>query len=170
MTLIKTLKGITPSFGKEVFLAENATLIGDIQIGDESSVWYSAVLRGDVGPIRIGNRSNVQDLAMIHCTFEQSSTTIGDNVTIGHSAIVHGATIKDCSLIGMGAVILDKAVVGKHVIVGAKSVVLEGMVLEEGYLYAGAPAKKIKPLSVEQIEGLQSSADHYVFYGKWYNE
>lgn len=170
MALIKTLKGFSPKLGKLAFLAENATIIGDVEIGDESSVWYNAVIRGDVHSIRIGERSNIQDLAMVHCTFEYSPTVIGNDVTIGHGAVVHGCEIKDRCLIGMNAVVLDKAVVGPDVIVAAGAVVLEGAILESGFLYGGIPAKKLKPLTAQQMEGLQKSADAYVKYSKWYTE
>ncbi len=170
MPIIKTLKGITPRLGNLAFLAENAVIIGDVEIGDGSSIWYGAVIRGDVHSIRIGQRSNIQDLAMVHCTFNYSPTLIGDDVTVGHGAVVHGCEIKDRCLIGMNAVVLDKAVVGPDVIVAAGAVVLEGSILEPGFLYGGIPAKKIKPLSAAQLEGLQKSANAYVMYAKWYTE
>lgn len=170
MALIKALKGITPKIADEVFLAENATIIGDVEIGTGSSVWYSAVLRGDVHSIRIGERTNIQDLAMVHCTYEYSPTVIGDDVTVGHGAVVHGCEVKDRCLIGMNAVVLDKAVVGPDVVVAAGAVVLEGMVLEPGHLYGGIPAKKLKPLSEAQLEGLKKSANAYQMYAKWYAE
>lgn len=170
MPIIKTLKGKTPKLGKLAFLAENATIIGDVEIGDESSIWYNAVIRGDVHSIRIGARTNIQDLAMVHCTFEYSPTLIGNDVTIGHGAVVHGCEIKDRCLIGMNAVVLDKSVIGPDVIVAAGAVVLEGAILEPGFLYGGIPAKKLKPLSPAQMEGLQKSADAYVKYSKWYEE
>jgi len=170
MALIKALKGITPRIAEDVFLAENATVIGDVEIGAGSSVWYQAVLRGDVHTIRIGARTNIQDLAMVHCTYEYSPTVIGDDVTVGHGAVVHGCEVKDRCLIGMNAVVLDKAVVGPDVVVAAGAVVLEGMVLEPGFLYGGIPAKKLKPLSPEQLAGLRKSADAYRMYAKWYAE
>jgi gamma-carbonic anhydrase len=168
MPIIKTLKGITPKLGDLAFLAENAVIIGDVEIGDQSSIWYGVVIRGDVHQIRIGQRSNIQDLVMVHCTFEYSPTIIGDDVTVGHGAVVHGCEIKDRCLIGMNAVVLDKAVIGPYVIVGAGSVVLEGSILEPGYLYGGIPAKKIKPLSPAQLQGLKRSAEAYVKYSAWY--
>jgi carbonic anhydrase/acetyltransferase-like protein (isoleucine patch superfamily) len=168
MALIKTLNGFTPKIAEDVFLAENATIIGDVEIGAGSSVWYSAVLRGDVHSIRIGERSNIQDLVMVHCTYEYSPTVIGDDVTVGHGAVVHGCEVRDRCLIGMNAVVLDKAVVGPDVVVAAGSVVLEGMVLEPGHLYAGIPARKIKPLSEKQLQGLKDSAAAYAKYSKWY--
>lgn len=170
MALIQPLKGFTPKIGKDCFLAENAVLVGDVEIGDESSVWYHAVLRGDVNSIKVGNRSNIQDLAMIHCTYEETKTIIGDDVTIGHSAIVHGATIHNNVLIGMGAIVMDNVVVEENVVVGAGSLVLEGMRLESGWLYAGSPVRQIKKLSPEHIENVKYAADHYVLYGGWYKE
>ncbi len=170
MALIKTLKGITPKIAEDVFLAENATVIGDVEIGAGSSIWYQAVLRGDVHSIRIGQRTNIQDLAMVHCTYEYSPTVVGDDVTVGHGAVVHGCEVKDRCLIGMNAVILDKAVVGPDTVVAAGAVVLEGMVLESGYLYGGVPAKKLKALSPAQLEGLKKSAAAYQMYSEWYSE
>lgn len=168
MALIKTLQGNTPQIADDVFLAETATVIGDVEIGPGSSVWYGAVLRGDVHSIRIGARTNIQDLSMVHCTYEYSPTLIGDDVTVGHGAVVHGCQVKDRCLIGMNAVVLDKAVVGPDVVVAAGAVVLEGMVLEPGFLYGGIPAKKLKALSPEQLEGLKKSAKAYQMYSEWY--
>jgi carbonic anhydrase/acetyltransferase-like protein (isoleucine patch superfamily) len=162
MALIKTLNGKSPQLGKLAFLAENAVIIGDVEIGDGSSVWYSVVIRGDVHSIRIGKHSNIQDLVMVHCTYQYSPTIVGDDVTVGHGAVIHGCEIRDRCLIGMNAVVLDKAVVGPDV------VVLEGSILEPGFLYGGIPAKKIKPLSPEQLEGLKKSAAAYVKYSEWY--
>lgn len=168
MPIIKTLNGFTPRLGNLSFLAENAVIIGDVEVGDGSSIWYGVVIRGDVHSIRIGKNSNIQDLVMVHCTYQYSPTVIGDEVTVGHGAVVHGCEIKDRCLIGMNAVVLDKAVVGPDVIVAAGAVVLEGSVLEPGYLYGGIPAKKLKPLSPEQLEGLKRSAAAYVKYSEWY--
>ncbi len=170
MALIKTLKGIAPTIAEDVFLAETATVIGDVEIGSGSSVWYGAVLRGDVHSIRVGQRTNIQDLAMVHCTYEYSPTEIGDDVTVGHGAVVHGCQVKDRCLIGMNAVVLDKAVVGPNTVVAAGAVVLEGMVLESGFLYGGIPAKKLKALTPAQIEMLKKSAQAYQMYSEWYRE
>lgn len=170
MALIRTINGFTPQLGENVFLAENATVLGDVVIGNDSSVWYSAVIRGDVNSIRIGNRTNVQDLAMVHCTYKTNPTVIGDDVTIGHGAVVHGCEIKNLCLIGMNAVVLDKAVVNEYCVVAAGSVVLEGQILESGFLYAGVPAKKIKPLTDAQKQLLHQSAKGYVMYADWYGE
>lgn len=168
MALIKTLQGKTPKIAQDVFLAENATVIGDVEIGESSSVWYGAVIRGDVDQIRIGKRTNVQDLVMVHCSYEYSPTHIGDDVTIGHGAVVHGCEVKDRCLIGMNAVVLDKAVVGPDSVVAAGSVVLEGTIVEPGFLYGGIPAKKIKPLSDKQKQGLKDSAAGYAMFSEWY--
>lgn len=168
MALIKPLQGITPQIAEDVFLAETATVIGDVEIGPGSSVWYGAVLRGDVHSIRVGARTNIQDLAMVHCTYQHSPTLIGDDVTVGHGAVVHGCEVRDRCLIGMNAVVLDKAIVGPDVVVAAGAVVLEGMVLEPGYLYGGIPAKKLKPLSEEQKGLLKKSAEAYQMYAEWY--
>ncbi|MFM2375167.1 MAG: hypothetical protein RLZZ165_264 [Bacteroidota bacterium] len=168
MPIIKTLNGHTPKLGDLAFLAENAVIIGDVEIGDQSSVWYGVVIRGDVHRIRIGHRTNIQDLVMVHATYEYSPTIIGHDVTIGHGAVIHGCEIKNRCLIGMNAVVLDKAVVGPDVIVAAGAVVLEGSVLESGYLYGGIPARQIKPLSPEQLQGLKRSAKAYLKYSGWY--
>ena len=170
MPIIKTLRGKIPQFGKDVFIAENAVIIGDVIVGDQCSVWYNVVIRGDVHSIRIGNQSNIQDGTVIHCTYKKASTQIGNRVTVGHSAVIHGCTLHDSVLVGMGAKILDLAVVESNVIVAAGSLVLEKSVLESGYLYAGVPAKKIKPLSPEQITGIQHYADQYIMYKEWYLE
>lgn len=168
MPLIKPYAGKSPQIGKDVYISENATLIGDISIGDNSSIWFQSVLRGDVGSIRIGDRTNIQDLSMVHCTYGQSATVIGNDVTIGHSAILHGCEVHDLVLIGMGAIVMDLAVVETKVIVAAGTVVLEGMRLESGWLYAGTPAKKIKRLSEKHLESLAYSSNHYVQRGKSY--
>lgn len=170
MALIRSLKGITPSIAPDVFLAENAVIIGDVEIGAGSSVWYHAVLRGDVHSIRVGERTNIQDLVMVHCTYKTNPTIIGHDITIGHGAVVHGCVLEGLSLIGMKAVVLDKAVVEPEVVLGAGSVVLEGMRLESGWLYAGTPAKKIKPLTEVQKAALRTSAEGYQMYASWYRE
>lgn len=170
MALVKTLRGITPKIAGDVFLAETAVIIGDVEIGAGSSVWYGAVLRGDVDSIRIGERSNIQDLAMVHCSQDWSIASIGNDVTVGHGAVVHGCDIKDRCLIGMNAVVLDKAVVGPDTVVAAGAVVLEGSVLESGWIYAGIPAKKVKQLTEEQLKGLKMSAAAYGKYAGWYQE
>ncbi|MBF0366451.1 MAG: gamma carbonic anhydrase family protein, partial [Oligoflexia bacterium] len=149
MALIKPLRGITPTWGEECYFAENATIIGDVTMGRGCSVWFHTVIRGDVHSIRIGDRCSIQDGAVIHCTYQKASTVIGNEVTVGHRAIIHGAVVEDLVLIGMGAIVLDHAVVKSGSIVAAGAVVREGSVLESGALYAGVPAKKIKMLDEE---------------------
>ncbi|QZT37660.1 gamma carbonic anhydrase family protein [Halosquirtibacter xylanolyticus] len=171
MTLLRTLKGKTPKIGKDCFLAETATIIGDVEMGDGCSIWYGAVLRGDVHSIRLGNNVNVQDNAVIHATYKKSPTNIGDNVSIAHGAIVHGCTIHDNVLIGMNAVVLDDAVVEPNAIIAAGAVVTKGTVVKSGSVYAGSPAKKIKELSPELLEGeINRIANSYAMYASWYTE
>ena len=171
MALIKTLRGKTPKVGNDCFLAETATIIGDVEIGDGCSIWYSAVLRGDVHYIRIGNNTNVQDNATIHATYQKSPTNIGNNVTIAHGAIIHGCTLQDNVMIGMNAVILDDAVVESNSIVAAGSVVTKGTRVESGSVYAGIPAKKVKDISPELLHGeVNRIAKAYHKYAGWYKE
>ncbi len=171
MALIKSVRGFTPSFGENCWLADNATLIGDIQMGDDCSVWFQTVVRGDVNSIRIGNKVNIQDGAIIHGTYQRAATQIGDRVSIGHRAIVHGCTLHANVLIGMGALVMDHAVVEENVLIGAGSVVLEKTVCESGHIYAGVPARKIKPISTDQFEdSIQRIADAYLMYSGWYRE
>lgn len=166
--LILPVKGIEPQIGKDCFLAPNSTIVGDVVMGNDCSVWFNAVIRGDVNSIRIGNKTNIQDGVVIHATYLKASTTIGNHVNIGHNALVHGCTLKDNVLVGMGAIVMDNAVVEEFVIIGAGSVVLENTVCESGYLYAGTPAKKIKPLTDEQKELLKRLPDNYVMYSQWF--
>ena len=171
MALIKSLLGKTPEFGENCFLAENATIIGDVEIGNDCSIWYGAVLRGDVNYIRIGNNSNVQDNAVIHATYQKNPTNIGNNVTIAHGAIVHGCVIHDNVMIGMNAVVLDEAVIESNSIVAAGSVVSKGTRVESGTVYAGIPARKIKDISPELLEGeIKRIAKSYGMYASWYKE
>lgn len=171
MAFIRTLKGKTPVFGENCFLAENAAIIGDVEMGNDCSVWYSAVIRGDVHSIRIGNNTNVQDCAVIHATYQKSPTNIGDDVIIAHGAIIHGCTIKNHVMVGMNAVVLDDAVVNDNVIIAAGSVVTKGTYVESNSVYAGIPAKKIKSLSPELAEGeLHRIANAYSTYASWYKE
>ena len=171
MALIKEVLGIAPKFGKEIFLAQNATIVGQVEMGDFCSVWFNAVIRGDVNFIKIGNKVNIQDGAVIHCTYKKHATIIGDNVSVGHNAIVHGCTVKDNVLVGMGAIIMDNVVVESNTIIGAGSVVLENSVLESGCIYAGVPAKKVKTLSQEQTKVLiEGIADNYLKYSEWFKE
>ena len=169
MALIKSVRGYSPTFGKNCYFSENASLIGDVVMGDECSVWFQAVVRGDVNSIRIGNRVNVQDGAIIHCTYQQAATHIGDNVSIGHRAIVHGCTIHENVLIGMGAIIMDHAVVERNCLIGAGALVLENTHLESGYVYAGVPARKIKAISAERLQDtVNRIANNYVTYSGWF--
>ena len=158
-----------PSFGRDCFLADTAVIVGDVVMGDQCSIWWNAVIRGDVNAIRIGHRVNIQDGAVLHCTFEKSQTIIGNDVSIGHNAIVHGCTIEDEVLIGMGAIVMDLAVVQKHVIVAAGAVVLENSVLESGWIYAGTPAKKLKELDEENLQFfITRTAENYIKYSNWF--
>tara|TARA_X000000950_G_C13611342_1_gene535489 strand:+ start:221 stop:730 length:510 start_codon:yes stop_codon:yes gene_type:complete len=167
--LIKSVRGFTPQYGKNCFFAENATLIGEIIMGDDCSVWYQAVVRGDVNSILMGNRINIQDGAVIHGTFERSATVIGDDVSIGHNAIVHGCTIKDRVLIGMGSIIMDDSVVGSNSIIAAGSVLPKNTIVPEGSVYAGIPAKKIKEISPELQKGeIERIAANYIQYASWF--
>ncbi len=170
MPVILHVKGISPSIGKDCFIAPNATIVGDVVLGDQCTVWFNAVIRGDVNRIRIGNKTNIQDGAVIHCTYLKAATTIGSNVSIGHNALVHGCTVADNVLIGMGSIVMDNAVVQEHCIVAAGAVVLENTICESGFIYAGVPAKKVKALSQEQIAGMAKTADNYVLYASWFQE
>ena len=165
MALIKAVKGVLPSVGKNCYLAENATLVGDVVMGDDCSVWFNAVVRGDVNSIRIGNQVNVQDGAVIHCTYQKTQTHIGNKVSIGHNAIVHGCTIHDNVLIGMGAIVMDNCEIHSNTIIAAGAVLPENTVVEAGSIYAGVPAKKIKSISQELIHGeIDRIAKNYVMY------
>lgn len=158
-----------PAFGRDCYLAENATIVGDVIMGDQCSIWFNAVIRGDVNSIRIGNKVNIQDGAIIHCTYKKTQTIIGNNVSIGHHAIVHGCTLHDNVLIGMGAIVMDNCVIGSNSILAAGAVLTENTVVEAGSIYAGVPAKKIKSISPELISGeINRVADNYVMYSGWY--
>ena len=171
MALIKSVRGFTPKVGKDCFLADNAVLIGDTVIGDECSIWFGAILRGDVNSIRIGNRVNIQDGSVLHTLYEKSTIEIGDDVSIGHNVTIHGATIHDGALVGMGSVILDHAVVGEGAIVAAGSVVLSKTIVEPGSIYAGVPAKFVKKVDPEQAKEInQKIAKNYHMYSSWYKE
>lgn len=171
MALIKSVNGIEPKFGNNCYLAENATIVGDVEMGNDCSVWFTAVVRGDVHQIRMGNKVNVQDGAVIHCTYKLSPTTIGNNVSIGHRAIVHGCTIHDNVLVGMGAIVMDNVVVESNVLIAAGAVVLENSRLESGHIYAGVPAKKVKPLSIEAFQhNIERIANNYVMYADWFRD
>ena len=171
MAIIKKLNGHTPKFGKNCFLADNAAIIGDVEMGNDCSIWFGAVLRGDVHSIRIGNKVNIQDNATIHATYKKSPTNIGNNVSIAHNAVIHGCTIKDNVLIGMGAIVLDDAVVESNTIVAAGSVVTKGTVVESGWVYAGTPAKKMKQLGEELLKGeVERIVNAYSMYASWYED
>lgn len=171
MAIIKAVRGFLPRYGKNVFLAENAVLTGEITMGDDCSVWFNAVLRGDVHFIKIGNKVNIQDNATLHCTYQKAPLTIGNNVSIGHNAIVHGCTIEDNVLIGMGAIVMDHAHIGKNSVIAAGAVVLENTKVESGSVYAGVPAKKVKEVDKELFEGtIGRIANNYVMYAGWYKE
>ena len=171
MALIKSVNGVSPKFGNNCYLAENATVVGDVEMGDDCSVWFTAVVRGDVNWIRMGNKVNIQDGAIIHCTYKKFPTLLGNNVSVGHRAIVHGCTIHDNVLVGMGAIVMDNVVVESNVLIAAGAVVLENSVLESGYIYAGVPAKKVKPLSIELFkDSIERIANNYVMYSSWFKE
>lgn len=171
MALIKSVRGKTPVFGKNYYLAENATVIGDVIMGNDCTVWFTAVVRGDVNNITIGNKVNIQDGAIIHCTYEKASTLIGNNVSIGHRAMVHGCEIKDNVLIGMGSIVMDNAVIGENSIIGAGAVVLENTIVEPNSIYAGIPAKKVKELDPERAGQLITrTANNYVKYASWFKD
>lgn len=169
MAVILPVKDKAPRFGNNCFIAENATIVGDVVMGDECSIWFTAVVRGDVNAIQIGSRTNIQDGAVIHCTYEKAATSIGNNVSIGHRAIVHGCTVEDDVLIGMGAIVMDHAVIQKGCIIAAGAVVLENTICEAGHIYAGIPARRIKKISDEQIENLKRTAGNYVMYSNWFS-
>lgn len=169
MAIITAVNGKSPRFGKNSFIAPNATIVGDVVAGDHCSFWFNAVVRGDVHYIKMGNKVNVQDGAVIHCTFERNPTNIGNNVSIGHNAIVHGCTLHDNVLIGMGAIVMDRCVVHSNSIVAAGAVVLEGTVVEEGSIYAGVPARKVKDISKELLHGeIDRIANNYIKYASWF--
>ncbi len=167
--IIKKLNGKEPQFGDDCFIAENAVIVGDVVMGNQCSIWYNAVLRGDVHYIKLGNKVNVQDGAVIHCTYQKSPTNIGDNVSIGHNAIVHGCTIHDNVLVGMGSIIMDDCVVESNSIIAAGAVVTKGTKIESGSIYAGVPAKKVKDISKNLISGeIDRIANNYIKYSSWY--
>ena len=169
MALILPVNGKSPQFGNDCYVAENATVVGDVVMGDQCSIWFQAVVRGDVHYIKMGNKVNVQDGAVIHCTYKKAPTNIGNNVSIGHRAIVHGCTIHDNVLIGMGAIVMDGVVVEENCLIAAGAVVLEGSYLESGHIYAGVPARKVKALSAEQFKDtVERIANNYTMYSGWF--
>jgi carbonic anhydrase/acetyltransferase-like protein (isoleucine patch superfamily) len=171
MPLILPLRGFTPKIGRDCFLAENATIIGDVEMGDECSVWFNTVLRGDVNSIRIGNRVNIQDGSVLHTLYQKSTIEIGNDVSIGHNVTLHGCKIRDYALIGMGATVMDDAVVGEGALVAASAVVLSKTVIGPNEMWAGAPAKFVKMMEPEKSKELnQKIAHNYLFYSKWYTD
>ena len=167
MALILPIRNIEPKFGKDCFLAPNATIVGEVTMGDQCSVWFNAVIRGDVNSVHIGNKVNIQDGVIVHCTYQKAKTEIGNHCSIGHNAIVHGCTLQDHVLVGMGAIVMDHANIGSFSIIAAGSIVLENTIVESGYIYAGSPAKKIKPISELQRKLLEELPDRYVMYSDW---
>ena len=171
MAIIKSVRGFTPVYGKNCYFADNAAIIGDVVMGDYCSVWFNTVLRGDVNSIRIGNKVNIQDGSVLHTLYQKSIVEIGDNVSIGHNVVVHGAKICDNVLLGIGSIILDHAVIGENSIIAAGAVVLTGTIVEPGSLYAGTPAKKVKDVSPEQTRTMiERIANNYIMYAGWYSE
>jgi len=169
MAYILPCRGNEPKLGQDCFIAPNATLVGDIIAGDECSFWFNSVVRGDVNSIRMGNKVNIQDGAVIHATYEKTKVELGNNVSIGHNALVHGCTIEDNVLVGMGAIVMDNCYIESNSIIAAGAVLLEGTRVESGSIYAGVPAKKVKNLSKELFEGeVQRIANNYVMYSSWF--
>lgn len=169
MPLILPVQSIAPKFGEDCFIAENATIVGDVVLGDQCSVWFNAVIRGDVHYIRMGNLVNVQDGAIIHCTYQKAPVNIGNRVSIGHRALVHGCTIHDHVLVGMGSIVMDGCVVESNSIIAAGAVLLEGTHVAAGSVYAGVPAKKVKEISQELFDGeIRRIAENYVMYSSWF--
>jgi carbonic anhydrase/acetyltransferase-like protein (isoleucine patch superfamily) len=169
MPVILPVKGISPTIPASCFIAPNATIVGDVEMGEECSVWFNAVIRGDVNSIRMGHKVNIQDGACLHCTYEKTKVEIGNHVSIGHHALVHGCRIEDNVLIGMGAIVMDNVVVGTNTIIAAGAVVLENTICESGSIYAGVPAKKVKDISQELIHNeIDRIANNYVMYSSWF--
>ena len=169
--IIKEVNGKHPVFGADIFIAENATIVGDVSMGANCSVWFNAVIRGDVHYIKIGDKVNIQDGAVIHCTYKKHPTTIGNNVSIGHNAIVHGCTIKDNVLIGMGSIVMDNCIVESNSIIAAGAVVTQNTHVEAGSTYAGVPAKKVKEISKDLSKNeIERIANSYVMYASWFKE
>ena len=169
MALIKSVRGFTPIIGENVYLSENATIIGDVIIGDDCSIWFNTVLRGDVNSIKIGNKVNIQDGSVLHTLYQKSTIEIGDNVSVGHNVTIHGAKIEDNVLVGIGATILDHAVIGHNSIIAANSLILSGTIVEPNSIYAGVPAKKVKDIDPNQTkEMIEKIANNYLMYAGWY--
>lgn len=170
MALILPVNNISPSIPDNCFIADNCTIVGDVKLGENCSVWFNAIIRGDVHSIEIGDRSNIQDGAVIHCTYQKAKTVIGNDVSIGHRAIVHGCTVHDHVLIGMGAIVMDHAVINDYCIIAAGSIILENTICESGFIYAGSPAKRIKPISDDQRKLLERLPNNYVMYSDWFKD
>ncbi|WMI69428.1 gamma carbonic anhydrase family protein [Mangrovimonas sp. YM274] len=171
MPVIKPVNGKFPQIPEDCFVAENATIVGEVSMGSQCSVWFNAVIRGDVHFIKMGDKVNIQDGAVIHATYQKSPTTIGNNVSIGHNAIVHGCTVHDNVLIGMGSIVMDDCVIESNSIIAAGAVVTKNTVVESGSIYAGVPAKKVKDISEELISGeIDRIANNYVKYSSWFQE
>lgn len=170
MAHIISVRGFTPRWGEECFIAENATLVGQLSMGDYCSVWFNAIVRADVNEITVGHHSNIQDGAVIHCTYEKAATHIGNHVTIGHRAIVHGCTLEDKVMVGMGAIVMDHAVVQSGAMIAAGAVVLENTIVEANSIYAGVPAKKVKTIGAENKAMMERIAQNYIKYSQWYKK
>ncbi len=168
MAIVKSVRGFTPQFGENCFLADNAVVVGEVVMGDECTIWFNAVVRGDVHSITIGHRTNIQDGAIIHCTYQKARTIIGNNVSIAHNAVVHGCTIEDNVLIGMGAIVMDDAVIGSGSVIAAGAIVLPGTKVETGSVFAGIPAKRIKDVGEEMKMVIERTAKNYPMYAEWY--
>lgn len=169
MAVILPVKGVSPKLGENCFVAPNATIVGDVIMGNDCSVWFNAVVRGDVNSIRIGNKVNIQDGAVIHCTYQKTTVSLGNNVSVGHNAIVHGCKVDDNVLIGMGAIVMDNCEIGSNTIIAAGAVVTEGTKVPAGCIFAGVPAKKIKDISQELISGeIDRIANNYLMYSGWF--
>ena len=170
MAIVKSVRGFTPKMGNKCFLADNAVVVGEVTMGDNCTVWFNAVVRGDVHSITIGNDTNIQDGAIIHCTYQKAKTVIGSNVSIAHNAIVHGCTVEDNVLIGMGAIIMDDAVIGTNSVIAAGAVILPGTKVEPGSIYAGVPAKKVKDITEEMKAVIIRTARNYPMYAEWFTQ
>ena len=169
MPVILPVKGVHPQIPEGCFIAPNATIVGDVIMGEDCSVWFNAVIRGDVNSIRIGNKVNIQDGAVLHCTYEKTKTVLGNNVSVGHNALVHGCTVGDNVLIGMGSIVMDNCVIGENCIIAAGAVVLEGTHVPAGTIFAGVPAKKVKDISPELLKGeVERIANNYLMYSSWF--
>lgn len=170
MGIIKSVRGFTPVLGKDCYLADGAIVVGEVTMGDNCTVWFNAVVRGDVHSITIGNNTNIQDGAVLHCTYQRAKLIIGNNVSIAHNAVVHGCTIEDNVLIGIGAIILDHAIIGSNSVIAAGAVVLPGTVVEPGSIYAGIPAKRVKDIGEDMQEVIERTARNYPMYAGWFKD